>query len=596
MYKCSECYKAFALFENLQKHSRLHTAESPFACQICRKPFTKPSALERHMRTHTGERPYTCDSCGKGFTRRSHLQRHVKLHYSAKPFRCSECRSAFTSEEALLEHKTIHVSQTTSAQQRGSQPTPSMDFLAQAALLAGAELMNGQPGEGARSQLAYNARQMEVLMTQQTREQAAEASGGVMLAEGKYKCRKCAKTFAKLGSLEKHAILHTDQSPFKCQFCHRGFPKPSILKRHMGVHLREQDVTVRRRPHSYMSATSRRRQARNMEDEEPEQEVYSDQLGEGWEGEVGRKRYKCDQCWQSFVFEENLERHQLRHTEASPYKCSTCNRPFTKQSKLLRHEKTHQIPSHEVDSSDLLHEELSEVPKDINDDVQAILAASSRAKGRQSKKKGHRHRSGGGSGSSHKGRRGKKRKLLVPKTAERRSIKRHKGHTSLTETDIDILPGHQITPVDTSDKSPVGALHITSVDSVEVPLPSAAPPEQLMDSPPPRPDEEILLTLEEVVEAPVETEEIGPSGEMVVQHGEVVVEAEDSLCEDTSTEHSEKLLVTTVADDLLDTMTTTVTAGDHTAFSSEFTDCHTSDDGSNLVTVATIESDASVVS
>lgn len=115
-----------------------------------------------------------------------------------------------------------------------------------------------------------------------------------------------------------------------------------------------------------------------------------------------------------------MERHQLRHTEASPYKCSTCNRPFTKQSKLLRHEKTHQIPSHEVDSSDLLHEELSEVPKDINDDVQAILAASSRAKGRQSKKKGHRHRSGGASGSSHKGRRGKKRKLLVPKTAERR--------------------------------------------------------------------------------------------------------------------------------------------------------------------------------
>ena len=423
MYKCSECYKAFALFENLQKHSRLHTAESPFACQICRKPFTKPSALERHMRTHTGERPYSCDSCGKGFTRRSHLQRHVKLHYSAKPFRCSECRSAFTSEEALYEHKTIHVSQTTSSQQRGGQSAPSMEFLAQAALLAGAELMNGQPAEGARSQLAYNARQMEVLMTQQTREQAAEASGGIMLAEGKYKCRKCAKTFAKLGSLEKHAILHTDQSPFKCQYCHRGFPKPSILKRHMGVHLREQDIAVRRRPHSYMSATSRRRQARNIEEEEPEQEVYGDQLGEGWEGEVGRKRYKCDQCWQSFVFEENLERHQLRHTEASPYKCSTCNRPFTKQSKLLRHEKTHQIASgssHEVDSSDLLHEELAEVPKDINDDVQAILAASSRAKSRQSKKKGHRHRSGGGAGNPHKGRRGKKRKLLVPRTTERR--------------------------------------------------------------------------------------------------------------------------------------------------------------------------------
>ena len=426
MYKCSECYKAFALFENLQKHSRLHTAESPFACQICRKPFTKPSALERHMRTHTGERPYNCDNCGKGFTRRSHLQRHVKLHYSSQPYRCSECRSAFTTEEALYEHKTIHVSQAPTdiqQSQRGGQSAPSMEFLAQAALLAGAELLNGQPAEGSRSQLAYNARQMEVLMNQQTREQAAEASGGIMLAEGKYKCRKCAKTFAKLGSLEKHAILHTNQSPFKCQYCHRGFPKPSILKRHTGVHLREQDIAVRRKPHSYMSATSRRRQARQVEEEEQE-EVYGEQMGDGWEGETGKKKFKCEHCWQSFVFEENLDRHQLRHTEASPYKCGTCKRPFTKQSKLLRHEKTHQISSASGQgggvSGDMGQEELDEVPRDINDDVQAILAASSKGKGRQSKKKGHhRRRSSGLTGSTHKSRRGKKRKVLVPRAEKR---------------------------------------------------------------------------------------------------------------------------------------------------------------------------------
>lgn len=311
-------------------------------------------------------------------------------------------------------------------QQRASQSAPSMEFLAQAALLAGAELLNGQPAEGNRSQLAYNARQMEVLMNQQTREQAAEASGGMMLAEGKYKCRKCAKTFAKLGSLEKHAILHTDQSPFKCQYCHRGFPKPSILKRHMGVHLREQDVAVRRKPHSYMSATSRRRQGRHVEEEEQEQEGYNEQMGDVWEGEAGKKKYKCEHCWQSFVFEDNLERHQLRHTEASPYKCAICNRPFTKQSKLLRHEKTHQMAQTLGDggvgsSIDLLQEEFAEVPKDINDDVQAILAASTVGKGKQSRKKGHRHRrSGIGTGSSHRSRRGKKRKVLVARSAEKR--------------------------------------------------------------------------------------------------------------------------------------------------------------------------------
>lgn len=161
----------------------------------------------------------------------------------------------------------------------------------------------------------------------------------------------------------------------------------------------------------------------------------------------------------------------------------------------------------------------------------------------------------------------------------------------MAEADIDTLPGHQITPVDTNDKSPVGALHITSVDSVEVPLPSAAPPEQLMDSPPPRAEEEIVLDGEEVVEAPVETEDIGAGGEMVIRHGEVVVEGEH-IEETPVANTAEMLVVTTVADDILDT-------GDHIAFSTEFTpvsDEHTGVGDSSLVTVAPIESDSGVPS
>eukprot|EP00118_Oscarella_pearsei_P025238 m.307803 g.307803 ORF g.307803 m.307803 type:complete len:787 (+) comp42850_c0_seq1:144-2504(+) len=542
MYKCSECYKSFTLFDNLQKHSRLHTAESPFACQICHKPFTKPSALERHMRTHTGERPYLCTSCGKAFTRRSHLQRHAKLHYSVRPFRCSECRSAFSREQHLIEHKTIHMSSSSAREDHSgggsgsSQPSQSanMEFLAQAALLAGAEFLNGQPGEKPRS-LMYASR--DTMM----QEQAVEAIGGVVVTGGRFKCRRCAKTFSKLGSLEKHAILHTDQSPFKCQHCHRGFPKPSVLKRHMNVHAKEAGAgrkkhvggSDRRLAAAAAAAAAAMAHAQSDEDGEEEEEegqlvVDEDDLEEDEEeGVGGRKKFKCDVCWQAFVFEENMVRHRLKHGEGSPFKCPTCCKLFTTQSRLARHEKVHQAqaqqrqgmvgnesspmmdPDAEVDGNEEGPAGRGDVSRDINDDVVAILAASSNKN--RTKQRGKTSRRSGWFGK----RRGKRRKVLYPKTKPKKQPTAAKRHCPENE---ELSSANQITSLDNQQKSPVSSLHISSVGSVEVPLPTAAPPEQLMDdSPPPAPTEEEVVvgedaTIVEDTSAHTQVIDVGGSG------------------------------------------------------------------------------------
>ena len=317
------------------------------------------------------------------------------------------------------------------------QPNQSanMEFLAQAALIAGAEFLNGQTGSGGggggssgggdgsdkSSQMMFTSRQA-LLQAQ------AEACGGVVIDGGRFKCRRCTKAFAKLGSLEKHAILHTDQSPFKCQHCHRGFPKPSVLKRHMNVHFKAPEMARKRR-----SGERRRGYDEEEEDDDDEDDPViigsriiidedDEEEDEEEEEEDGstRKKFKCEYCWQSFVFEENLVRHKLKHTQASPFKCSTCHKPFTKQSRLVRHEKIHRLqPSvEEVNNVDEEEEEGEDVDvpsRNINDDVEAILAASgTKKRGKQTRKTGGRKSSGYGK------QKGRKRKATSAKSKQKR--------------------------------------------------------------------------------------------------------------------------------------------------------------------------------
>ena len=45
-----------------------HDESSYLACSVCNKRFATKSALERHSRTHTGEKPYACDDVRISFT------------------------------------------------------------------------------------------------------------------------------------------------------------------------------------------------------------------------------------------------------------------------------------------------------------------------------------------------------------------------------------------------------------------------------------------------------------------------------------------------------------------------------------------------
>jgi uncharacterized Zn-finger protein len=97
-----------------------------FVCQQqnCGKLFLHQSELNKHTRVHTGETPFTCNVCSKSFTQSGNLTKHLKSHEneelkwdrttSSKPFPCThfDCMKSYTSKTSLQSHLLSHLGDT----------------------------------------------------------------------------------------------------------------------------------------------------------------------------------------------------------------------------------------------------------------------------------------------------------------------------------------------------------------------------------------------------------------------------------------------------------------------------------------------------
>ena len=49
----------------------------------------------------------------------------------------------------------------------------------------------------------------------------------------------------------------------------------------------------------------------------------------------------CKKCDKTFANPQNLQRHELTHTEEKPYSCPTCNKSFKLKEYLTQHQQVH---------------------------------------------------------------------------------------------------------------------------------------------------------------------------------------------------------------------------------------------------------------
>ena len=141
----------------------------------------------------------------------------------------------------------------------------------------------------------------------------------------RYICDKCAKTFSRRYSLNRHInCLHTKSTIYNCPECDLLFTRKDHLKRHL------QEVHMNLRLYACKFCNKKFNQSGTLQ-----RHIQSVHLKD--------KKFKCELCDSSFQRKDNLKRHiDCVHKNIRKHVCEYCGKSF----KLPDHLKQHIISIH----------------------------------------------------------------------------------------------------------------------------------------------------------------------------------------------------------------------------------------------------------
>ncbi|XP_068144868.1 transcription factor grauzone-like [Drosophila tropicalis] len=191
-YQCEKCPKCFNTkpafdYHNASKH--VPTSEFKFQCLECDKKFPIHRRLKEHMRlVHNPETSIICDKCGKTLSSPKYLKQHQELKHSdeprvqPKPVQCEICGTWLRDKRGLTKHvNSVH------------EP-PSEKHICQICQHHSAN------SRSLKRHIYYNH-----------------------MAEKKFKCGLCEKSFKRPGELREHTSTHTGEVLYTCPNCPMTF-------------------------------------------------------------------------------------------------------------------------------------------------------------------------------------------------------------------------------------------------------------------------------------------------------------------------------------------------------------------------------------
>lgn len=203
---CPECHKVFRLPSTLRVHiQRCHT-EKTFCCHLCGSAFVRNKELQDHLLRHENPKPFECDLCSERYAVKNSLRDHMRACHiqTNESFFCEFCNNSkkYPTEAKLLDH---HARVHSGNDRYPCQQCPR----------------RFKYPESLRNHLVRHHTPPSLMKW--------------------YTCNECNFRGATLKSLEKHKLVHLDNSekPFKCSYCSKGFGRRYEWNRHEMIHRAE---------------------------------------------------------------------------------------------------------------------------------------------------------------------------------------------------------------------------------------------------------------------------------------------------------------------------------------------------------------------
>lgn len=330
-YLCVDCGNGFTTEMTLIMHRKSHTADPLHKCQFCNKTFTNMTKYLYHRRTHLNRDPsgtlvpVSVASAPKraSLSALAILQRAREKKNLPTTEEQNRMMAPLTEDEMeKMEADLIQASQSNVDGGEVEKQAEPGDMEVSTQLQG--SVSDSQQGEDA-SKSALAASSVPPGPTSEADasgpSDSTEAASSSSSDKGTFSCRSCSKTFPSQLQLVHHRrTSHVAERKFMCGVCGKSFKKHIHVRNHIRTHTGERPFQCSDCGKTFSSLANLVRH--NL--------IHS-----------GVRPYRCDVCHRSFSQSSNLRQHSLLHSNTTALSCPDCPATFRWPTKLAAHRYTH---------------------------------------------------------------------------------------------------------------------------------------------------------------------------------------------------------------------------------------------------------------
>ncbi|XP_051940667.1 zinc finger protein 665-like [Hippocampus zosterae] len=334
---CPVCNVTLPYAGKLKRHMRTHTKEKPFRCAVCSLAFSQSYHRTRHMKKQHGVRQHGCRRCGKTLASWAKLKQHRKTH-AGGGLTCPACDKSFKERARLESHLKLH-----KKIPRGPHSLICDEcgkvfgrrYHLNRHLLAHCRAANNERYACAECHKNYASAED---LKKHLMDHAKEKSGT---------CPRCDQNLGSREELEAHAAAH--KAPYLCSVCGKKFKVEAVLKKHEEKHQgRHYHCTVCSKHFGDLAQYRRHAEMHDRRESKcPHcQRVFLKHTAFKYhlQTHTEERPHRCAYCADTFVDNEELERHRLKHRKfrkERPYNCTRCDAAFAALAELTAHLEGH---------------------------------------------------------------------------------------------------------------------------------------------------------------------------------------------------------------------------------------------------------------